>query len=384
MADSTGSGPWADDCWSIVDGIRESNDVEHVVSFIAHKDSPVRLAVAEWFGLGKVERESLNKDSRVVRLTRPRPPMPDDVATILGRDSAPTVAGAAVMRANDTSLLFEVALDPNADPWAQRNATQRLLSLGLVDDLLDADVNEQPLPMETNRAVAEFTDRTDVLATLLEVVDLREPLLANPNLSSKQRAHLLGVISIWRPDDAASWAEALQRGSKELAEIAEWQEVRKNFQATGHIFTAASELCSAAAQVLDREAEGPEWVHDCVTWALELTRYVTDRDSTWAHLDITPNQLTSDHIPNVEADDLRGAGLALQMAARTAEPFENLANAAADLLDALASPDRSLNLLACYGSSGGYDDFHLFEILALRTSDELRFEAKQLSDTAHV
>ena len=383
MAGSIGNGPWADDCWSIVDGIRESNDVEYVVSFLAHKDSPVRLAVAEWFGLGEVKRDVLGNDPRVVTLSRRRHPMPDDVAAILGRDSAPTVAGAALMRAHDTDLLFEFALDPNADPWVQRNATQRLLSLGLVDELLDADVANQPIPTETQRAVAEFTDHTDLLATLLHVVDLREPLLANPNLSSKQRAQLLGVISIWRPDDAASWAEALHRGSKELAEIGEWQEVRKSRLATDSIFRAASGLCSAAAQVLDKEAEGPEWVRDCVTWALELTRYVTDRDSTWAHLNITPHQLTGDHIPNIGADELRDAGLALHFAAKTASPFEGLANAAADLLHALAGPDGSVTLLTCYGSSGRYDEIHLFEILALQTSDELRSETKQLSGATH-
>jgi hypothetical protein len=268
---------------------------------------------------------------------------------------------------------------------------QRLGKLGEIsltprqfNELLDADGANQPIPTETQRAVAEFTDRTDLLATLLHVVDLREPLLANPNLSSKQRAQLLGVISIWRPDDAASWAEALHRGSRELAEIAEWQEVRKSRVATDSIFRAASGLCSAAAQVLDIEAEGPEWVRDCVTWALELTRYVTDRDSTWAHLNITPNQLTGDHIPNFGADEFRDAGLALQFAAKTASPFEDLANAAANLLHALAGSDGSVTLLTCFGSSGRYDEIHLFEILALQTSDELRSETKQLSGTTNL
>lgn len=149
-------------------------------------------------------------------------------------------------------------------------------------------------------------------------------------------------------------------------------ELRECGPAAGRLLAHAAALLAAAAEEVLHEDGNPAWVGEAVTWALELARYDVDPTSLYSRLGVSPRRVTRDDIPRYHHEDLRTSAEAARERAADDPAHAPLARGAAELLDALADDAGSLPWLRRYGGGNGYDDLHVFGILALVASAPLR------------
>jgi hypothetical protein len=371
-------GSWTDEFRSFVAGIRASDDRAYVLSHLHHQETAVRLAVADWFSFGDAHWSRHGIDPASVPEGFGHGAMPDEVATVLLADREPIVVIATVLRVSDRDVLVAMVLDPGTDRAVVRHATDRLLTLGALDDLLSRlQEDGAPLPVEAAHELARRCDRIDVLDALLPFEEVRDSLLANPALTDEQLHRLIGRIDAGRPAggpadlaallaDAALWftgnADIGNPGGFEAAEL------RECGPHAGMLFGTIAPLCRAAAVVSGGEPGSPAWVSEAVTWALELTRVTTDWPSLYPRLGISPKGITRTDIPGLDVARIRTGATDARRAGEVDPTWSELAEGVATALDGLAA-GGSLPWLRRYGGGNGYDDYHVFEILALTSAD---------------
>jgi 4'-phosphopantetheinyl transferase len=375
------NGSWTHEFRSFVEGLRASDDRDYVLSHVRHPETAVRKAVAEWFSFGDAHWTRLGIDPATVPPEFGHGPMPADVATVLVADPDWIVAVTAVLRVTDPTMLVDVVLDPGTHPSVVGRGTERILTLGALDELLERLQRAgEPLPVEAARVLARRCDRTDVLESLLPHDELRDSLLANGALTDAQLRHLIGHIAPGRPggtpaelaailDQSSLWftrnADIGNPGGFEAAEL------RECGPAAGRLFGTIAPLCRAAADVVSgAESDAPAWVSEAVTWALELTRVTTDWPSICPRLGISPKVVTPERIPDVDVTRIRSGATDARRAGEADPRWRELAEGAATALDGLAV-GGSLPWLRKYGGGNGYDHHHVFEILALRSAAPL-------------
>ena len=151
MVEQNNEGPWDAECWTLVEKIRVSDDIDFVLSHVEHPDSPVRLKVAGWFDLGDAHWRSHNLDPSMSPLPS-HEPMPNDIAAILIRDTDSRVATSAALRVNDLALLIDVALDPSANSDLSECAMKRTVTLDGLDEFLATPGDLRSLPVSLKRA----------------------------------------------------------------------------------------------------------------------------------------------------------------------------------------------------------------------------------------
>lgn len=370
----------------IIDLVHAMMDAEEVVGLFSHPDSLVRQLAASWFPLDAAHWAALGIDpDRVSGLSSPtsgRPTMPPDLAAALALGADETVAIQGVMRCQDVDLLVELATGPQMGDYRATWAMRRAIELDGGAAILAAATAEHPLPEKYLEHLAQESADPDVLAALRASGVPDDKLLANRHLPAGMLAELIGEIPAGRPPgDAGSWEVRLRQagywfeghayignpGGYEAAELRECGHVG------GLFYGLCAPLCLAAASAVRDEVNGPPWVAEAVTWALEISRGAEGSRDIYPRLQISPRRVTPQDIPAVSDSALHEARSdALAAKYEGPEQWRDLAASAAMIFDGLLFRRSSLWWLQQYGGDNGYDDLHVFAILVLRTSTALR------------
>jgi hypothetical protein len=402
-------GSWRDELRHVVTRIRESTDPAFVLVHLSHPNGLVRLTAVEWIVAHDAQvrslqpvAELLRRDPRILTDTLASQLLPDDV---IGELVAAHVSAPAP--------LVEYLLNTPSNSSTGMAATCRILELGALDELLDAATPERPLPPFADFVLADRCTRADVLESLLPHGLYHRTLLGNPALTDDQRRFILARMEPWQvpgsaeeqewaargamptdwtvPDpgapiavhgypiradgDPTTWAAALTIAADWLtdhSDIAdpggfEASELRSCGPAGAGLFVASVPLCREAVRVLFDPHPLSGWGESAVTWAVELASVGAGLRSLYPRLGIARGQLSRTDLQDIPADVLRSASTAARTAARDHPAEAPLGEAVALLLDALAAGGGSLPCLRNYGAGNGYDGYHLYAILALRT-----------------
>jgi len=410
MREVDSGGSWRDELREVVRKIRASRDPAVVLAYLSHPSGLARLTAVEWIIAHDAEVRSRWSSADLLR--RDPVMLTDSVASQLLTDEV--VGPVVAARVTSAAPLVEYLLVTVSDGVAAVAATRRILALGAVDELLDAVTPGRPLPPRAGLVLAGECSRSDVLESLMTHDMYYQDLLANPALTDDQRQFILARMQPWEvpgspaerdhaarrelptvwtvPDpqepiavqgyplrangDRATWAAALSAAADWLADHAytpgpggfESSELRDCGPSGAALFGATVPLCQAALLALFQPAPLPAWGEEAITWALELASFTTGTDALYTRLGIAPRALDTADLQDIPEETLRGGSTAARAAARIDQVHAPLGRGVARLLDSLAAGGGSLPWLRNYGGGMGYEDYHLYAILALRTA----------------